>query len=1385
MVKRIVYILFLVIISTVVFSQQKIKIDLKQAKQKTKNTEIVKNISNGLILSETISTFELVEKETKEGLFSQLISDGMSKTFDEGKPDLPVVNRLIEIPFNSDAKIKVISFDEEIIELKDYGLTKLIIPAQPSHAKSEDIKDVPFIKDQVVYSKNEFFKKDIVKFEDKGYLRDKHLGYLEISPFAYNPVTNTLKVLNNIEIEISFIPKQNIKPQSIDRLKSPYFENIAYNTINEIEDTKALINGPVKYVIVSDPMFKETLQVFVEWKTMKGFNVVEAYTDDADVGTTTTTIKAYLQDLYDNPDDGVSPSFVLLVGDVAQIPAFSGSGHYTDLYYCEYTGDKLPEVFYGRFSAETIEELQPQIDKTLEIEKYEMPDPSYLDNVVLVAGVDGSYAPTWGNGAINYVNNYYTNTENEIASYYYLYNDDSGVMASNNSGASASIRSYISSGVSFVNYTAHCSLDGWVNPSFIRTHIDNLTNEHMYPLIIGNCCESSTFSANDCFAEKILMAENKGAVGYIGGSNSTYWDEDYWWAIGVSSITVNPTYEDSELGAYDRFFHLNGEAKEDWYVTQGQINVAGNLAVESSTSSLKEYYWEIYHLMGDPSLTPYVTVPEVLIASYNSEIITGSSSFQVSAEEDAYVAISKDGVLLDAQLVDATGAVELSFDPLEESGILNLVITKQNRQPTIDEITIVPATTPYVLLDYYIIDDVLGNNNSEVDFGETIKLDIQLKNFSDTYDAFNVIANLISVDTNIILIDSVETFGTILKTDSSLLEVSFTIEFKTKFSDQQKVKFDLEILGEDAESVEYTWNSKIDLIVNAPELEIGNLFIDDASGNNDGIVDPGETADIALIVTNEGSALIENLDAKIELIRGSSYLIFTNQNSGDFSLDANELDTVKFTVTVSEMENDGLFAELLFTIEDNNYNYYIDSAINEIVIGEIIEYDIDTLNEVFIVTQGLFYDSGGASDNYANNENDTITFYPDNTRGKLKVVFNSFSVEPYGSGCYDFLEIYDSENITDSTLIGSFCNSNVPDTFLATNESGALTFRFDSDVSVTKSGWEAKISNTGYFVKFVVNDSNGAIEDAIVEFNNEEKATNSNGEVTFNYVTVGENLEYKVSKLNYDNFDGTISVNEDVTENVLLSGGIATFNISFTITGGENPIPDTKINFLNQDVYTNSEGKYTFENIEYSMNEKYLISKDGYYDFIDSVDVDTNRNLGIELELITYNVTFIVYDNNEHLLDNVNISFNSLVLYTDIEGKAIFENVIPSKGIEYLLTKDGYNDLSGDIDVEDKDTIVTKQMTTITGLKDFKENNIKIYPNPSNGIFNLEINNAENNTYTVKVFDIIGVTVYSKTITGTSYIKEQIDIAHNAKGMYFLSIESDNGSVISKRIIIK
>jgi hypothetical protein len=103
--------------------------------------------------------------------------------------------------------------------------------------------------------------------------------------------------------------------------------------------------------------------------------------------------------------------------------------------------------------------------------------------------------------------------------------------------------------------------------------------------------------------------------------------------------------------------------------------VAGNLGVEASSSTRKTYYWEIYHLMGDPSFTPYITVPTAITASYNNDVIIGSSTFTVNTEENAYVAFSKDGVLLDAKIADASGTVNLTFPGLSNVGTADIVIT--------------------------------------------------------------------------------------------------------------------------------------------------------------------------------------------------------------------------------------------------------------------------------------------------------------------------------------------------------------------------------------------------------------------------------------------------------------------------------------------------------------------------------------------------------------------------------------------------------------------------------------------------------------------------------------------------------------------------------------
>jgi len=947
--------------ASIVSAQKTIKINI-QENNTTKSIQNEKITSTDKFnIKESIYSIDVVSQNSKQGDYVQLQADGLQKTFNAGNPDLPVFAKLIEIPLGSKVEIKVLSFDEKEIQLGEHGINTKIIPAQESVSKSSDPDKIPFKLNKEIYNKNSFFKNEFVQFEDNGYLRDKHLGFIQISPFEYNPISNTLKIRYNFDIEVKFVSDNKSVTINKKNLQSPYFENLPLQTINTVSDSKALISAPVKYVIVSPRMFEATLQPFIEWKRLKGFNVVEAYTDV--IGTTTTAIKTYLKNLYEHPSDGVSPTFVLLVGDVAQIPAYNnqvaGDSHVTDLYYFEYTGDYLPEVFYGRFSATTTAQLQSQIDKSLQVEKYLMPNKDYLNNVVLIAGADASMAPTYGNGFVNYATTYYINSTNGYNAIPYLYPASAS--------ADAQIRTDISSGVALANYTAHCSSDGWSDPTFSIANIASLTNQDMYPLMIGNCCQSVKFEGNS-FGEEILRAVNKGAVGYIGASDYSYWDEDYYWAIGNrTSITANPTYDATKLGAYDKFFHTHSEARTDWYITQGQINVAGNIAVQASASGRKPYYWEIYHLMGDPSLTPFVKVPTALTASYNSEIIVGSNAFEVNTEEDAFVALSMNGVLLDVELAGVGGVVNLSFTTISEVGTADLVITKQNRIPIITQVDIIPSI-PYVVKDNIEINDAFGNNNGTLEYGENANLHVQLKNLSKANDAFNVEVKLIKYDSNIVILDSLETYGTILKDDVSLIENAFQIEIENDIIDQTQVELTFKVTGKDANENPYTWYSIENLTLNAPKIEIGNLLIDDSSGDNDGILDPGETANLKLIVENNGHASISGLSASVSLLSdGTSYVTINSSTVNGISIDSNETDTIEFNVTANGLTEDGQIVYFAFQVNDLIYNFYSTQGDKELTIGSITNILISQQGTVQ-TSNAYFYDSGGKSSNYTDDE---------------------------------------------------------------------------------------------------------------------------------------------------------------------------------------------------------------------------------------------------------------------------------------------------------------------------------------------------------------------------------------------------------------------------------
>lgn len=872
--KKIILANFLLFFCVSSFAQQ------LELSAETNGVVLTANTQNFFEAYSGIQGFEAIEINTPEGIFNKLIVPSYVHSKEYGKPELPQIQKLIEIPIGADITTELLAYEKQTLLLTDFGINHKLIPSQPSISKGEDASSVPFKYYPEIYDQDEFLGKEIVTVERLGILRGVQIARLTIAPFKYNPVSNELMIFNNIELHVSYGNADYKQTQLLkEKNYTPAFNPSFLELLNYKPLAKDLITTyPVKYVIVSDPMFQNDLQNFIEWKTKKGFNVVEAYTNDPMVGSTTTSIKAYLEGLYTaGTAADPAPSYVLFVGDVAQVPAHNGNSgsHVSDLYYCTYDGpnDIYPDMYYGRFSATSSSQLLPQIEKTLMFEQYTFPDPSYLDEVLLVAGVDASMAPTYGNGQINYGTDNYFNAAHGLTTHIYLYGSGSPV-TSDQASASALIIDDVSNGVGFANYTAHCWENGWADPSFETSDVSGLSNQDEYCVIVSNCCLPNSFDNAECFGEAVLRAEGKGAVGHIGGSNNTYWNEDFWWAVGTGSISANPAYSQTGLGVFDCLFHENGEAVSDWFITLSQMVHAGNLAVTAAGGS-EEYYWEIYHVMGDPSLMPFMSVPDPLNVTHLQSIPVGSSSLSVTTEEHAYVAVSQNGVLLDAQIVGTSGNVNLSFTPLSSMGVLDVVVTKQDREPYLGSVQVISTNAPFVTAITYQIDDAMANNNQLADFNEQFLLDVDFQNLGSV-TANGVIATLSTNDPNVTIIDDIENLNVVASSTTINAMAAYELMIADGVQDQHLASLDLTI----TDNASNTWSTPISFVLQAPKLMIGDFELLDASGN--GILEPGETATINVESYNTGSSDCGSTDAVLST--SSMYINITSANYSFTSL---------------------------------------------------------------------------------------------------------------------------------------------------------------------------------------------------------------------------------------------------------------------------------------------------------------------------------------------------------------------------------------------------------------------------------------------------------------------------------------------------------------------
>jgi hypothetical protein len=893
------------------------------------NYRVVENGFDKVVVHYTAGTVSATDVTTDAGAFSRVTMDEYYLSTEVGKPQLPVMVNLLEIPLCEGVSYSVRSSRYSDFTAAELGIHHPLFPAQPSYTKSHT-GPVEFVKDAEAYRTNAFYHRDLVTVEKSGILRNINVATVYFSPVQYNPVTNTYRIYEDVTVEFTF---ENADIPGTYQMKNLHgnavFNGLQSRVINPIhtDSRESTFSRPIKYLIVAHSMFRDQLNEFIAWKKRQGLDVEIAYTDESEVGTTTTTIANFIKAKYTNAtEDDPAPTYVLLVGDIAQIPVFntrvSGEDHKTDLYYFTWTpGDNFPDCYYGRFSAQNVGQLNNILDKVLQYEQYTMPDPTYLDDAVLVAGSDPTYGPTHANGQISYLSNNYVNDAYGYSNVHlYLYNSSS---------QAAQIRSDIGAGVGYANYTAHCDETGWSDPEFNTSQIASMHNEDRYCFMIGNCCLSNKFDENECFGEAQLRTSKKGAVSYIGGTNYTYWDEDFYWAVGVrSSINTSATYDAAHLGAYDRLFHTNGETFSDWYVTGGSMIQGGNLSVESSSSSLKLYYWEIYHLMGDPSILPWLTQAEVMAPSVPDAMVSGATTLQVTAVPFAYVALTENGEVIAAATADENGAANLTFNPVLAGNDYEVAITAQNYQPYFMTVIIIVPEGPYV-----VTTDIHPTEGQLADYGVDLTLDATLRNLG-VEGANNVTSTIATESDQVTLTNNTISTSALASDAEQVFTSGFAFHIADDIVDRTVVPFTITTTynGNQTTTTNYS------LRLNAPVLANVNVYSTEAEGDNNGAINPGETATLRITTRNSGHATATGITSHLSTACTGVTIVEADLNLGN--IPAGENVVSEFTLQISENTEDPLIIPFIHNISAGAYSF-TDTVY--VFVGQCVE-DFETGN---------------------------------------------------------------------------------------------------------------------------------------------------------------------------------------------------------------------------------------------------------------------------------------------------------------------------------------------------------------------------------------------------------------------------------------------------------
>ncbi|HOX27228.1 MAG TPA: C25 family cysteine peptidase [Candidatus Krumholzibacteria bacterium] len=771
--------------------------------------ELLANDDGRIVYSVTVGGFEATPVLIGGETYYEITVPGIARLLEAGYPALPSVRTALCIPDDRAMSVTVLSADD--VDLPDMP----VAPSKGNLSRAIDPASVPYVF-APFYQSDRTWPDTVVMGEDPHIVRDLRGMVVAANVFQYLPADQILRVHRRLVIEVADsggsganVLVRTSPFTTVDRQFARLYES---HFLNGLPSRYVPVEEDGGLLIVAYDAFAASMQPLVEWKLQKGLDT--RLVTLSETGSTFSQIKSYIG----NALASWAPAYVLLVGDLAQIPIGADS----DPEYSTLLGsDSYPDLFVGRFSAENASQVATQVLRTITYERDHAADltwPQYG------TGIASNQGPGDDN---EYDNQHMDVIRQKLLAYGYLGVDQ----IYDPSGTAAMVTAALNAGRGIVNYTGHGSQTAWSSTGFSNTHVAALTNQNKLPFILSVACNNGTFSGT-CFAEAWLRAANggvpTGAIATYMSYISQSWDPPMCGQDAAIDLLVG-----------DEMRTIGGL----WF------NGSCQMMDEYGTAGVNEFLnWTIF---GDPSLAVRTKAAATMTVAHSGVLLIGMNEYSVdTGTPGALCALYGDGVLYGTALADAGGhATIVIAEPPADPMALTLTVTAYNKVTVQAPVEVLPPEGPFLVFDGLAVWDPAGDGDNLADAGETFDLVVTLENVG-VDPAENLTAQIASIDRYIEIVTADATYADIPAGASASCDTPFTITVLGAAPDGYLAQLSLLVTGSNG-----SWNLPFTLPVQAPVLAAGNGLVDDDSGGDgSGTADAGEVFQLQIALHNSGGS---------------------------------------------------------------------------------------------------------------------------------------------------------------------------------------------------------------------------------------------------------------------------------------------------------------------------------------------------------------------------------------------------------------------------------------------------------------------------------------------------------------------------------------------------